>query len=241
LTIARHDTGFGRVAENAADELLKRLACLRKHGRSNPLIVDLGCGSGILAHKVATAGYKVLGFDLSDAMLALAAKRLPRAEFRRESFLTAEIPPCLAVTAIGEVFNYLFDPRHPGRRLSTVLKRIQAALCPGGLFLFDLAEPGRVQIASPQRGYTEGHGWACLYTAEEDHRRKTLTRAITTFRKVGDTYRRHYEVHRLRLYPRTEVLQQLCDAGFEARTLSSYARFRFPAGWAAFLARKPLR
>jgi SAM-dependent methyltransferase len=236
-----HDAGFGHVAQNAAGELLKRLAPSNKRGVPSRLIVDLGCGSGILAGEVAAAGYEVLGFDLSIAMLELAAKRVPRATFRRESFLTADFPPCLAVAAIGEVFNYLFDARNPGRRLSGVFSRIHKALCPGGVFLFDLAEPGRVRGSGPQRGYTEGPDWACLYAAQEDRQGKTLTRTITTFRKTGENYRRHGEVHRLRLYPRAEVLRQLSKAGFEARALSGYARFRFPAGWAAFLARKPVR
>jgi SAM-dependent methyltransferase len=233
-----HDAGFGHVAQNAAAELLKRLAPFQKDGFSSRLIVDLGCGSGILAREISAAGYKVLGFDLSDGMLALAAKYVPRAEFRRESFISAEIPACLAVTAIGEVFNYLFDSRNRGQRLSAMFNRVHAALCPGGFFLFDIAEPGRVHGSGPQRGYSEGTGWACLYTAEEDRRRKTLTRTITTFRKHGENYRRQREVHRLRLFPRADVLSQLRDAGFQAWILGGYARFRFPTGWAAFLARK---
>lgn len=236
-----HHSGFGHVAQNAAAELLKRLARIPKDQLASQSIVDLGCGSGILAREVSAAGYNVLGFDLSDAMLALAAKHVPRAEFRRESFVTAEIPPCLAVTAIGEVFNYLFDRRNRSRRLGAVFQRIHTALCPGGFFLLDLAEPGRVRGPSPQRGYTEGPGWACLYTAAEDRRRKTLTRTITTFRRIGEDYRRHREVHRLRLYPRADILQELRDAGFQVRVLGGYSRFRFPTGWAAFLARKAAR
>ena len=231
-----HDAGFGHVAQNAATELLKELARKRKSEQASLRVVDLGCGSGILAQAVSAAGYNVLGFDLSDAMLALAAKRAPQAEFRRQSFLSAEIPPCLAVAAVGEVFNYLFDRRNPGRRLASVFDRVYEALLPGGLFLFDMAAPGRVAGSAPVRGYSEGVGWACMYTAEEDRRRKTLTRTITTFRKLGEAYRRHREVHRLRLYPQSEVIQQLKRAGFQVRTLGGYARFRFPAGWIAFLA-----
>jgi SAM-dependent methyltransferase len=236
-----HDAGFGHVAQNAATELLKRLSKIPKGRQPSRRVVDLGCGSGILAAAVLSAGYHVLGFDLSDAMLALAAKRAPRAEFRRESFISADIPACLAITAIGEVFNYVFDRRNRGQQLSAVFGRVHEALCPGGLFLFDVAEPGRVRGSGPQRSYSEGTGWACLYTAEEDRRRKTLTRTITTFRRVGDAYRRHREVHRLRLYPRADVAQRLREAGFHVRTLSGYGRFRFPTGWVAFLARKASR
>jgi SAM-dependent methyltransferase len=234
-----HDAGFGHVAQNAAAELLKRLSKYPKKSLASRCVVDLGCGSGILAHAVSAASYNVLGFDLSDGMLALAARRVPKAEFRRESFISADIPACLAVTAIGEVFNYLFDRRNRGQRLSAVFGRVYEALCPGGLFLFDMAEPGRVRGMNSQRGYSEGPGWACLYTAEEDRRRRTLTRTITTFRSMGANYRRQREVHRLRLFPRAEVVRDLRSVGFSVQTLGGYARFRFPPGWVAFLARKP--
>ena len=111
-------------------------------------VVDLGCGTGILAQSVSTAGYNVLGFDVSDGMLALAAKRVPRAEFRRESFISADIPACLAVTAIGEVFNYVFDRRNRGRRLADVFDRVHEALCRADCF-FSIS---RSRAASAVRG-----------------------------------------------------------------------------------------
>jgi 2-polyprenyl-3-methyl-5-hydroxy-6-metoxy-1,4-benzoquinol methylase len=91
-----HNTGFGDFAENAA---LVALNLLRRAGMNHGLVVDLGCGSGILARKIAAAGYDVLGIGFSAAMLSLARKRAPKGRFRRASFLKAEIPPCIAVKA----------------------------------------------------------------------------------------------------------------------------------------------
>ena len=68
-------------------------------------VVDLGCGSGILAHDVTQAAYSVVGIDVSDAMVAIARDRAPQAEFRFSSFFSADFPTCVAVTAIGEVLN----------------------------------------------------------------------------------------------------------------------------------------
>jgi SAM-dependent methyltransferase len=235
-----HDAGFGHVAANAAVELLKHLRKSRK--RETPgLVVDVGCGSGILAQAVSAAGYSVLGFDYSEAMLAIARKRAPRAEFRRESFISAAIPPCVAIAAVGEVFNYLFDRRNRASRLPRVLRNLYEALEPGGLLLFDVATPGRVPRSAPTRGYSEGPGWTVLFTAEEDHRRMTLTRTITSFWKIGDFYRRSREIHRLRLYPRSSVVQELRNAGFQIRPRNGYGRFRFPPGWVGFAATKPRR
>jgi SAM-dependent methyltransferase len=231
-----HDAGFGQFAKNAAEEMLKLLRHLRV---GDGLVIDLGCGSGIFAGAISKAGYGVLGFDLSAAMVALAQQRVPRGEFRQESFVTAALLPCVAVTAIGEVFNYLFDARNTRARLVKLFRRIYDTLPRGGLFVFDVATPGRAGKSGRQRNYSQGTDWACLFTAEEDRERQILTRQITSFRKVGELYRRDHEVHRLRLLNRSELSAQLRDIGFRVRTLSGYGPLRFPTGYVGFVARKP--
>lgn len=121
-----HDAGFGHVASNAAVELLKHLRKSRRRPMTG-LVIDVGCGSGILSQAVSAAGYDVLGFDYSEAMLAIARKRAPRAEFRRESFISAAVPSCIAIAAVGEVFNYLFDRRNRASRLPRVLRNLYQA------------------------------------------------------------------------------------------------------------------
>jgi len=230
-----HDAGFGSVASAAATELIERL---RASGITGGHIVDLGCGSGITARALTAAGYDVTGFDISPAMLKLARQLAPRARFRQASFLAAELPACVAVAAVGEIFNYLFDRRHSDTRLWRFFRRAHAALQPGGLFLFDVAAPGRAGPRGQRRNFTTAADWACLYAAAEDRRRRTLTREITSFRRVGRHFRRDHEVHRLRLYRPAEVLSHLRAAGFRARTLRGYGPLQFPPGWVGFVARK---
>jgi hypothetical protein len=75
-------------------------------------------------------------------------------------------------------------------------------------------------------------------TAEEDRTNGLLTRRITTFRKVGELYRRDQEIHQLGLITRTKVLEYLSVLGFEVHILDSYGQLRLPPGLAGFLARK---
>jgi len=230
-----HDAGFGHIATNAAAFLL---GLLRQRRKDTGLVIELGCGSGISAEAIAAAGYDVLGFDISADMIALAQQRVPRGEFRAGSFLTAELPPCVAVTAIGECFSYLFDANSTKQTLSELLRRIHAVLLPGGLLLFDVAALGRVSGAGPQQLCREGEDWAVLVTAEEDRQHRLLTRRITSFRKVGELYRRDHEVHRLRLFERQEMVGLLRDAGFRVWPLAEYGPLRFVRGHLGFLARK---
>jgi SAM-dependent methyltransferase len=230
-----HDAGFGQFAEAAAEELLRRLRAARvRKGR----VVELGCGSGILSARAAAAGYDVAGFDISADMIELARRRVPGGTFRCASFIDAPLGACVAVTAVGEIFNYLFDRRNSPARLQAVFRRIDDALVPGGLFLFDVALVGRGG-GRLQRGCRQADDWACVYEAEEFPGKKLLVRRITTFRRSGALYRRDEEVHRLRLYEPAELLAPLRKAGFRVRALRKYPGLSFPPGYVSFLCRKP--
>jgi SAM-dependent methyltransferase len=233
---AIHDAGYGGLAQAAAAVLLD---ALRRRCADGGLVIDLGCGSSILSGQVAAAGFDVLGIDLSPAMIDLARRRVPAGRFRVGSLLTAEIPPCVAVAAVGECVNYTFDSGNNRPALEALFRRVHGALRPGGLLLFDAAGPGRVPGGGPRQGHAEGDGWAVLVTTEEDDRAGILTRRITSFRRVGELYRRDPEVHRLRLIRRPEVLEPLRALGFRVRTLRAYGDLRLPPGLVGFLARKP--
>jgi SAM-dependent methyltransferase len=230
-----HDAGFRGFAESAAPFLISHLC---GHNRSRGLIVELGCGSGIQTAAMTGAGYEVLGFDISPAMIELAKQQAPKGDFRVASFLDVQIPPCMVVTAVGEIFNYLFDERNSPAQLQKVFRRAYAALESGGWFLFDVALVGRIPEGI-RRTYAEGADWACLYEGREDASKKSLTRQITTFRREGDLYQRHSETHRLRLYEREPLRESLRKIGFRVRTLRGYGEFAFPPGYAGFLCTKP--
>ncbi len=227
-----HDVGFGTHARKSAPVLLE---ALRSSGLESGLVIDLGCGSGILSEAVAAAGYDVLGIDISAAMLELARRRVPTGQFREGSLLTAELPPCVGVAAVGEALNYLFDAGNTKRALSKLFRRVRDALCPGGAFLFDVAGPGRVPD-DRRRGFVEGEDWAVLVVQEEKGDR--LVRQITSFRKVGELYRRDREEHHLRLLSAAELAEELRGIGFRARVLRGYGELRFGPGLAAVLARR---
>jgi SAM-dependent methyltransferase len=230
-----HDAGFRGFAESAAPFLISHL---RSQNRASGLIVELGCGSGIQAAAMTNAGYDVLGFDISLAMIELAKQQAPKGEYRVASFLDVEIPRCTVVTAVGEIFNYLFDERNSPAQLQQLFRRVYAALEPGGWFLFDVALVGRIPEGI-RRTYAEGADWACLYEGREDVSQKSLTRQITTFRRDGDRYQRHSETHRLRLYEREPLRESLRKIGFRVRTLNGYGEFAFPPGYAGFICTKP--
>jgi SAM-dependent methyltransferase len=229
-----HDTGHRDFALKSAPGILD---ILRQNEIRDGLVVDLGCGSGLWAKQLVNARYQVLGIDISEAMIRIARKRVPEAEFRVESLFKADIPPCRAVTSISECLNYLFDSDNDRPTLTELFRRIYNALAPGGVFVFDIGEPGQIKPGVTAKGFTEGEDWIVMVERQEE--RKILTRRIISFRKAGDHYRRDDELHRQRLYKSIDVAKQLRRAGFRVRTMRSYGAYPLPKAHAAFIARKP--
>jgi len=228
-----HDVGFGDYARNSAPGLLE---ILRQAGITTGLVVDLGCGSGLWARELVSAGYDILGIDISAAMIEIARRRVPEGEFKVASLLKAKLPQCAAVTSLGECLNYLFEKNNTVNELRRLFRRVYTSLKPGGVFIFDIAEPGRGK--GPRQKHREGADWAVLVEVDEDTQTNQLTRRITSFRKVGELYKRDEEVHRLQLYKRSELAHELRDVGFRVRTVRAYGNQPMIEGCVGFVARK---
>ncbi|MBI4898292.1 MAG: class I SAM-dependent methyltransferase [Actinobacteria bacterium] len=233
-----HDDGFGMIARGAAATLLDALAAAGLGPADGP-IVELACGSGISSRILADAGYAVRGFDLSPAMIALAHERAPGAGFEAISLYDAPIESSVAVTAIGEAFNYLFDERAGFDAMNAVFTRAFEALVPGGMLLFDVAQPGRGLPRAEHTVWT-GDGWRVSSETIEAPARRRLSRRIVSHRETSDGERRTEEIHELELYDPEELHSALCHAGFSVKALATYAgEYHFSAGHGGYLAMRP--
>ena len=228
-----HESGFTHFALGAASVLRKELSPANGNCKT---VVDLGCGGGTLARELYEAGFQVQGYDLSPAMIEMARARVPAAEFAVASFVDVDLPECRAVTAIGEVLNYLIDERNDLSVVEAVLSRIFASLIPGGYLLFDVASLKRASDLPVQRFVTDNDRAVLVMTERAGD---VLTRHITAFRRVGDLFRRSEETHSLKLMEPDEVCRILSTIGFKVEQLDSYGSQTLPTGLHAFLARKP--
>ena len=231
-----HDVGFTTLARKAAPGILDEL---RSAGLRGGLVVDLGCGSGVWARELVDAGYDVMGIDRSSAMLAIARRRVPEGKFLARSFYDARLPHCQAVTAIGEAFNYSGAGYGAERALDELLERIHAALSPGGVLIFDVRQPARRRGITTLQRFSLAEDWAVLVEASEDSERGELTRAITTFRRVSQLYRRSEETHVMRLLSGRDLARRLRQLGFRVRIRRRYGDLPLGPAQVAIFARKP--
>lgn len=233
---AVHHHGYGWAATGAAQVLLDEL---RRRHLTSGVVVDLGSGSGILARIVTDRGYDVLGLELSPDMIRIAEGEAPKARFIQGSVVDFEPPPCIAVTAIGEILNYRMDERVSLSTVEDVFARVFNALTPGGVFLFDLSGPGRGGPGGVKQEFRDEDGYAMHFRAEEDRKRKLLIRDQHLFVREGELYRRVDERHILHLIEPDRAVAMLKRAGFSVRQRVTYPGGPKLVGWRVFLAAKP--
>jgi len=228
-----HDVGFTKFIKSNAPAILK---ILNQNGIKKGHVVDIGCGSGTWANILADKGYTVSGVDISPNMIKIAKQNVPKANFTIGSFIDYQIPPCHVVTAFGEIFNYLFDKKNNLKRLTRFFERVYQSLQPNGLFIFDIAEPGRGGDLNQK--FFDCDDWTILVAVEENKKTNRLIRNIISYRKMNDQYRRSDEKHILQLYKSTEIAKILRKIGFKVHIDKEFGNLRLPKGWVTIIAKK---
>ncbi len=97
-----HHQHFGGIAQSAAREVLN---WIDQFQIQPDLLIDLGCGSGILAKMVSQQDIAVLGVDFSEEMLNLARQEAPTAQFVRASLFEYYLPKAKWVDIFGLPLN----------------------------------------------------------------------------------------------------------------------------------------
>ena len=112
---------------------------LKNHGIENGLVLDLGCGSGIMTEKLARAGYDMTGVDLSEEMLSEAIKKRDKSGldilYLCQDMRSFELYGTMrAIICICDCVNYIIDPDE----LKEMFKLVNNYLDPDGVFIFDV-------------------------------------------------------------------------------------------------------
>lgn len=129
-----HHRGFGFHAEACAPGILALLEPVRRRGG---VVLEVGCGSGLLTRRLLDAGHRVVATDASPSMLDLARRHAAGAlEVRRLVLPEDPLPEADAIVSVGHVVNYLPDEAAVDRALVAIAR----ALRPGGVLAIDLCD-----------------------------------------------------------------------------------------------------
>lgn len=185
-----HHLGFGFRADDCAPGILELLhPVLDRAG----LVVELGCGSGLLTRYLIDAGHRVIATDASPAMLEIARSYASdAADIRRLTLPDDPIPSADAIVSVGHVLCYLPDSDAVDRALVAAA----AALRPGGVLALDLCDLtwGSERKDMYPRGWA-GDDWA-LVTAFSLPEPDRFVRQMAVFTRNDDgSWRRDDESH----------------------------------------------
>jgi SAM-dependent methyltransferase len=179
-------------------------------------VLDLCCGTGLLAGELIARGYRVTGVDASDAMLAQARERLGReVALRRVTLPDLTIDSVFdAVLCTFDGLNYLAPPQ-----LRLTMAAVALRLRPGGWLVFDLHTDAMMDftIANPDvAGESAGNDFVISSVVDPGTRTCDTTIELTRPRD-GDPFS---ERHRQYFHADADVHASLHDAGFAVTAIS---------------------
>lgn len=227
-----HHLGFAFHADACAPGILELLEPVRAH---DGVVLEIGCGSGLLTRHLLGAGHRVIATDASPAMLELAREVAPGADLRRLALPDDPVPPADAIVGTGHALNYLPDLPSIERSLAAIAD----ALRPGGVLAIDLCdlEWGAARRDAPNLGRV-GDDWA-LVTRFSTPAPDRYVREMAIFTRNPDgSWRRDDERHDNVLVDTSRVPALLAAHGVEAEVRSSFGGEELPVGLRTVIGRR---
>lgn len=196
----------------AALPALERLffCCVHEGAR----VLDLCCGSGHVTKELVRRGYEVTGVDSSAALIEIARRKLPEAQFEIQNAEQFDVGSHFgAVLSTFDSMNHVLSLEGLGR----VFSRVYDCLLPGGRFVFDMnlgeayfldLSQWHVTLTDDMVGLVRGH-----YNPGE---KKAITELVWFSRNSdGQTWIRHNSNVEQRCYETEEIVAALRGSGFE--------------------------
>ena len=200
----------------------------QRYGLKPKLGLDLGCGTGNLTTLFADKGVEMTGIDLSEDMLMVAREK---AEGRDILYLNQDMCEFELYGTVDfivsslDCINYITDKRD----LLKVMKLANNYLNPGGLFIFDINTPYKLEnITGNNTFILENDEVFCSWQNEFDKKRKISDFYLTFFCKEGEKYQRFDEEHSERAYSIEEIASVIENAGMKLLNVYDEMSFKKP-------------
>ena len=217
-------TTFAQVYDEMMEDIPYEAWCrylvglLREFGVKDGLVLELGCGTGIMTELLAENGYDMIGVDSSEEMLAEALEKREKSghdilylqQDMREFELFGTVR---AVVSVCDSINYILEEKE----LVQVFSLVNNYLDPDGVFIFDMkTEHFYRDLAGDavygQNGEDVSLIWENCYYPEDRINEYSLAMFL---REEDGRYRKEEEVHYQRAYTVEEVRRAMEAAGLQ--------------------------
>ncbi len=202
---------------------------LQKEGLRPRTAADLACGTGSVALLLAQMGMQVVGVDLSEEMLTVAAHKTQGMD-KPPMFVCQPLQKLhlargvdLAVCALDSL-DYITNPDD----CKEAIKRVYKALNPGGCFIFDVNTPQKLRAMDGQVFLDEDEDVYCVWRGEFDEQTNICSYGMDLFQRQGNVWQRSFEEHREYAYSAEQLVGYLKDAGFTGIRVYADRRFEAP-------------
>ena len=220
-------TGFAQVYDLFMDNVPYGqwseyvISLLKEYSVEDGLVLELGCGTGKMARRLAAAGYDMIGIDNSEEMLqvakeaeSLGAGGQPDILYLLQDMREFELYGTVrAVVSVCDSINYILEEEELGK----VFGLVNNYLDPGGIFIFDLNTQYKYREVLGEAVFCENREegsfiWENFY----DEERRLNQYDLTLFIQEEDKrYRKYEETHLQRGYGELQVKALLEQAGME--------------------------
>ena len=118
--------------------------------RPGAAVLDLGCGTGVpVARYLVGEGFRVVGVDQSAAMLEIARREVPGAEFVHADMLGVQLEEEFAAAVAWDSIFHVGREHH-----RAVFRKLAGLLEPGGRLLLSAGGTGHEGFTSEMHGHT---------------------------------------------------------------------------------------
>jgi cyclopropane fatty-acyl-phospholipid synthase-like methyltransferase len=127
-------------------------------------VLDLGCGTGNpYARYIIDRGFRVVGVDQSEKMLAIARRVIPEAELIHADMIDVELTKKFDAAIVWDSAFHVPREHH-----AAIYRKVAAALEPGGRMLLSVGGEGAESLDSTFAGLTsEMYGATFFYDGYE--------------------------------------------------------------------------
>ena len=180
-------------------------------------VLDLACGTGTMTKLFTERGYELIGVDISEEMLMEAREKTQNMKGIPPLFLHQSMPELDLYGTVDacicclDSLNYLTNPRDVRR----TFERLHLFIAPGGVLVFDVHAPKKMEALDGQVFLDERDDLYCVWRTEYRKRAKTLDYYVDIFRLCEDgAWERSFEEHHQRAYTVDELTEWLKATGF---------------------------
>ena len=212
-----YDTFMDNIPYEEWTEYVKGL--LTEYGIADGLIAELGCGTGNVTERLASAGYDMIGIDNSEEMLDIAMDKKAESgqdilyllQDMREFELYGTVK---AVISICDSINYITEEDD----LLEVFRLVNNYLDPKGIFVFDFNTVYKYRDVMGNQTIAEDREdcsfiWDNYYYEDESINEYELSLFIKE--KDSGLYRKYQETHFQKAYELATIRRLIEQSGLE--------------------------